>query len=47
MGNAVPMQKNVILEFCWDNGMKNSHGNIANQALSACLSESKFEGMNC
>ncbi len=44
VGNAVKMPENVFSEFCWDNGMKNSRGNIANQALSACLSESQFEG---
>jgi hypothetical protein len=34
----------VFSEFCWDNGTKNSHGNIANQAWSACLSESEHVG---
>ncbi len=29
-------KKNVFSEFCWD------FGNIANQALNACLSDSKF-----
>jgi hypothetical protein len=32
VGNVMQMQKNVFLEFCWDNGMKNSCQNIANQA---------------
>jgi hypothetical protein len=44
VGNVVQVQKNVFMEFCWDDGTKNSSGNIANQLLSACLSESKFEG---
>jgi hypothetical protein len=44
VGNVVQVKKNVFSEFCWDDGMKNSSGNIVNQALSACLLESKFEG---
>ncbi len=44
MGNAVQMQKNAYSEFCWDDGAKKSRGNIANQVLSTCLLESKFEG---
>jgi hypothetical protein len=44
VGNTVQMQKNVFSEFSWDNWTKNSCGNIANKALSARLSESKFEG---
>ncbi len=44
VGNAVQMQKNVSSDIYWDDGTKNSCGNIFNQALSACLSESKFEG---
>jgi hypothetical protein len=43
VGNAAKI-KNCLFEFCWDNGTKNSRGNIANQALSTCLSEGKFEG---
>jgi hypothetical protein len=42
--NAMQMQKNVFSKYCWDDGTKNSCGNIANHALSTCLSESKFEG---
>jgi hypothetical protein len=44
MGNAVHMQKYIFLQFCRDDETKNFRGNIPNQALSACLSESKFEG---
>jgi hypothetical protein len=44
MGYVAQMPKNVFSEFCWDDGTKISCGNIANQTLSACLSESKLEG---
>ncbi len=44
VGKAVQMKKKKFPEFCWDNGTKKFRGNIANQAFSACLSESKFEG---
>ena len=44
VGNTVQKPKNVYSKFCWDNGTKNFRGNIANQALSTCLLESKFEG---
>ncbi len=44
IGYVAQMPKNVFSEFCWDDGTKNSFGNIANQTLSTCLSESKLEG---
>jgi hypothetical protein len=28
VGNVVQVHKNVFMEFCWDNGVKNSSGNM-------------------
>jgi hypothetical protein len=43
VSNIVKMGKNIFLEFEGDNWAKSASGNVASQALSACLAESQFK----
>jgi hypothetical protein len=43
VSNIMEMGKNILSEFKGDNWAKSASGNVASQALSACLAESQFK----